>query len=175
MNEQTVVFDELHSTRDECNCPECRRLRAPLTWSMAKRERKYLPTLSDLVDRLSIVQMKSIFLHERKAEYVAEMALITHDIDLILSGLDRPLGAKEVHAICAIMLANREIWLNESKARAGGSEQDKLLKFSHSVNGVRNTAKNVLAEIDGGRRDYKIDAISESLAPEFGNWNIFGC
>jgi hypothetical protein len=167
VNEQTVSFGE------DCNCPECRALRAPWRGSTPRRERKYLPTLSDLVDRLTIVQMKRIFIHERKAEYVAEMALITHDIDLILSGLDRQLGAKEIKAIVVIMLANREIWLNESKAREGSSEQDKLLKFSHSINGVRNTAKNVLSEIDGGRLDYKVDTLSESLVPEFGNWNIF--
>jgi len=136
-------------------------------------QRKYLPTLSDLVDRLTIVQQKAIFIHERKDEYYAEMKLIMHDIDLILSNLDRKISAREVHAIIVIMLSNREIWLNESKAREGSDAQDKLLKFSHSINGVRNTAKNVLAEIDGGRHDYKIDALAESLVPEFGNWDVW--
>ena len=32
-------------------------------------ERKYLPTLSELIDRLSIVQLKEVFITEHKEEY----------------------------------------------------------------------------------------------------------
>lgn len=135
--------------------------------------RKYLPTLADLVDRLTIVQLKSVFIPDHRAEYLEERALIEYDIDLILAGLDRRIGAKEIHAIIVIMLANRFIWENESKARAGGNEQDKLLKITHSINGVRATAKNQLSELVGGRKDYKIDALAADLPPEFGNWNVF--
>lgn len=135
------------------------------------RQRKYLPTLSDLVDRLSIVQLKAIFIPERAKEYASERALIEHDIDMILRG--KSITAAHVHAMLVIMLANRFIWENESKARAGGSEQDKLLKLTHSINGVRNAAKNELADLDGGRKDYKIDSLAADLPPEFGNWKIF--
>lgn len=134
-------------------------------------QRKYLPTLSDLVDRLSIVQLKAIFIPERAKEYAHERALIEHDIDLILK--KKRVTASDVHAILVIMLANRFIWENESKARNGGDEQDKLLKLTHSINGVRNAAKNQLARLDGGRKDYKIDSLAASLPTEFGNWKIF--
>ena len=136
-------------------------------------DRKYLPTLSDLVDRLTIVQLKMIFIPDRQKEYSEERELIMHDIDLILNGLDHKLNARAIMAITLIQLTNRCIWESESKARAGGSEQDKLLKFTHSINGVRNTAKNVLAEEAGGRKDYKIDALAADLPEEFGNWDIF--
>ena len=137
-------------------------------------ERKYLPTLSELIDRLSIVQLKMIFIPEHKAEYADERAKIEHDIDVIFDKMNViGVSAKHVRAMLVIMLANRFIWENESKARAGGSEQDKLLKLTHSINGVRNTAKNVLAELEGGRRDYKIDCLAAELGDQFGNWNIF--
>jgi hypothetical protein len=136
-------------------------------------QRKYLPTLADLVDRLTIVQLKLIFLPERKVEYTIERDLILHDIDVILSALPQGLNAKAVMAITMIQLTNRCIWESESKARAGGNEQDKLLKMTHSINGVRNTAKNVLSEEAGGRKDYKIDALSADLPPEYGHWNVF--
>lgn len=136
-------------------------------------ERKYLPTLSDLIDRLTIVQLKMIFIPDRRKEYIEERELIMHDIDLILNELDHKLNAKAVMAITMIQLTNRCIWESESKARAGGNEQDKLLKFTHSINGVRNTAKNVLSEEAGGRKDYKIDALAADLPEELGNWNIF--
>ena len=136
-------------------------------------ERKYLPTLADLVDRVTIVQLKMIFIPDRREEYIAERELILHDIDLILNGLDHKLNARSIMAITMIQLTNRCIWESESKARAGGNEQDKLLKFTHSINGVRNTAKNVLSEEVGGRKDYKIDALAADLPEDFGNWQVF--
>jgi hypothetical protein len=132
-------------------------------------ERKYLPTFAELVDRLSIVQLKAIFIPEHADEYYREMGLIMHDLDLIRPEMD----ARSIHAILVIAISNRYIWENEAKARAGGSEQDKLLKLTHSINGVRNTAKNVLAARSGERRDYKVDALAAELHEEFGNWNIF--
>ena len=126
--------------------------------------RKYLPTFSELIDRLSIVILKSIFIPENKEAYEQEQALILHDIDEILSesmqgAESSPVNAGMIRAMLVIMLTNRYIWENESKARQGGSEQDKLLKLTHSINGVRNTAKNVLSIGLGERVDLKVDAL----------------
>lgn len=134
-------------------------------------ERKWLPSLAELIDRLSIVQLKEIFIPDHKAEYAAERELIEHDIDVLLA--DKKLDARAVRAILIVMLSNRVIWENESKARAGGSEQDKHLKFTHSINGVRNRAKNIIAELEGGRKDFKLDCLAAELDPAFGNWDIF--
>ena len=142
----------------------------------ANGSRRYLPTLSDLVDRLVIVQLKALFIPERRGEYLEERGLIEHDIDLILSAVERNeerLKAADVHAIVAIALTNHLIWINELKARAGGSEQDKLLKLTHSLNGQRNAAKNKLARVDQGRRDFKVDCFAADLVEEFGHLQIF--
>ena len=82
--------------------------------------RKYLPTLSELIDRLSIVQLKEVF-----------------------------------------------IWHNESNYRKGIKDGNNL-ELTHGINGIRNTAKNKIQEIAGGRKDYKIDC----LAAEFKDWEI---
>ena len=50
---------------------------------MEKPPRKFLPTFSDLIDRLSICLLKSIFIPENKKQYIEEISLIKHDIDLI--------------------------------------------------------------------------------------------
>jgi hypothetical protein len=133
--------------------------------------RKYLPTFAELIDRLSIVILKSIFIPENKEAYENEQELIMHDIDEILG--ESKVNAHMIRAMLIIMLTNRYIWENESRARAGGSEQDKLLKLTHSINGVRNTAKNAVAKELGERVDLKIDALAAELTTEFGNWNIF--
>jgi len=142
-------------------------------------QRKYLPTLAELIDRLSIVQLKAIYIPENAAAYNAERALIEHDIDMLLSpeAVDARdwthLTAKDVRAIMVVMLSNNTIWMNESKARAGGEDQDKLLKFTHSINGVRNTAKNMIASSVNERVDLKTDCFAEKLVAEFGAWDIF--
>ncbi len=46
--------------------------------------RKYLPTLSELIDRLSIVQLKEVFIAGHKEEYAQEISDIVHDINLTL-------------------------------------------------------------------------------------------
>jgi hypothetical protein len=141
--------------------------------------RKYLPTFADLIDRLSIVILKSVFISEHHDAYMEERKLIEHDIAIILGPKPEiargwiPLTAEEISAVMIIMLANRFIWENEAKARLGGSEQDKLLKLTHSINGVRNRAKNILAKYWGHRQDLKIDSFAADLDPAFGNWNLF--
>ena len=141
-------------------------------------QRKYLPTLAELIDRLSIVLLKAIFIPEHHQEYLVERMLIEHDIDLELRRCvpiqkGRWINAKIVTATLMLMLSNRYIWENESKARQGGSEQDKLLKLTHSINGVRSTAKNIIAKEFGNRTDKKVDCFAAELEESFGNWNVF--
>jgi hypothetical protein len=139
-------------------------------------DRKYLPTFAELVDRLSIVILKSVFISENREAYRAEIALIEHDLDKILYGLDYAvapsLDAKCVRAILVVMLTNRFIWENEGQAREGGRDVEKL-RSTHAVNGIRNTAKNVLAKYFGERVDLKIDCLAANLPAELGNWNVF--
>ena len=46
--------------------------------------RRYLPTLSELIDRLSIAQLKEVFISKHKDEYSKEIKDIINDIQLIL-------------------------------------------------------------------------------------------
>ena len=46
--------------------------------------RKFLPTLNELIDRLSIHQLKEVFIPENKENYAKEIKDMMHDIDLIL-------------------------------------------------------------------------------------------
>ena len=59
------------------------------------------------------------------------------------------------------------IWHNESNYRKGIKDGNNL-ELTHGINGIRNTAKNKIQEIVGGRKDYKIDC----LAADFKDWEI---
>ena len=47
---------------------------------MAK-DRRWLPTLNELIDRLSIHQLKEVFIAENKKNYAKEIKDMMHDID----------------------------------------------------------------------------------------------
>lgn len=129
--------------------------------------RKYLPTLSELIDRLSIVQLKEVFISEHKDEYSDEISAIIHDIQLILDSEDGKITAETIRAIVVLSQMNLHIWHNESNYRKGIKDGNNL-ELTHGLNGIRNTAKNKIQEIVGGRKDYKIDC----LAAEFKDWEI---
>jgi len=134
--------------------------------------RKYLPTLSELVDRLSIAQLKEVFISEHKDEYAQEISDILYDIQMILEEKQSSEGhmvvdAKTIRAIVVLSQMNLHIWHNESNYRKGIKDGNNL-ELTHGLNGIRNTAKNKIQEIVGGRKDYKIDC----LAAEFKDWEI---
>jgi hypothetical protein len=130
------------------------------------KTRKYLPTLSELIDRLSIVQLKEVFITEHKGEYSKEIKDILNDIDILLSTAEQ-IDAEVIRAIVVLSQMNLHIWHNESNYRRGIKDGNNL-ELTHGLNGIRNTAKNKIQEIMGGRKDYKIDC----LAADFKNWEI---
>mgnify|MGYP006220063575 CR=1 FL=1 len=125
--------------------------------------RRYLPTISELIDRLSIIQLKEVFIPENKKEYAKEIKDIMYDLDEM--GVD----ATFIRAVVVLTQMNLHIWHNESEARSGTDAGENLL-LTHGLNGIRNTAKNIIQDKleDGNRKDYKIDCI----AAEFKDWEV---
>lgn len=129
--------------------------------------RKYLPTLSELIDRLSIAQLKEVFITEHKGEYSKEIKDIVHDIQLLLDESEGNIDSETIRAIVVLAQMNLHIWHNESNYRKGIKDGNDL-ELTHGLNGIRNTAKNKIQEVSGGRKDYKIDC----LAADFKDWEI---
>lgn len=129
--------------------------------------RRYLQTLSELIDRLSIVQLKEVFIPEHKAEYSQEINDIVHDIQVIIDENTAVLDADTIRAIVVVAQINLHIWHNESNYRRGIKDGNNL-ELTHGLNGIRNTAKNKIQEVIGGRKDYKVDC----LAAEWKDWEI---
>ena len=127
-------------------------------------DRKYLPTLSELIDRLTITQLKEVFITDHKSEYGDEIDDIVHDIEILLK--DKEITGKVIRAIIVLAQMNLHIWHNETEVRKGTGDGN--LELTHGLNGIRNTAKNMIQEIVGGRKDYKIDC----LAADFKDWEI---
>ncbi len=128
---------------------------------------KYLPTLSELIDRLSIVQLKEVFIPEHKNEYSKEISDIIHDIQAHIDENDAVIDAEVIRAVVVLSQMNLHIWHNETNYRKGIKDGNNL-ELTHGLNGIRNTAKNKIQEVVGGRKDYKVDC----LAADFKDWEI---
>lgn len=131
-------------------------------------ERKYLPSLGELIDRLSIDQIKEVKIPDAKEQYASEMQNVMHDIDLILQQSKIQLDAEAVRAIVVLAQMNLHIWENESKCRSEGKLGGSDLRLTHGLNGIRTEAKNKINVIEGSSQDHKIDC----LAAEFDDWKI---
>jgi len=130
-------------------------------------QRRYLQTLSELIDRLSIVQLKEVFIPEHKTEYSQEIRDIVHDIQLILDEQNGKVTAETIRAIIVLAQMNLHIWHNESNYRRGIKDGNNL-ELTHGLNGIRNTSKNIIQEVIGGRKDYKVDC----LAADWKDWEV---
>ena len=85
---------------------------------------------------------------------------------MILNDENVRLSGKDVRAIVVLSQMNLHIWHNETKYRAGTGDGN--LGLTHGLNGIRNTAKNMIQENVGGRKDFKIDCIPA----EFKHWEV---
>ena len=85
-------------------------------------DRKFLPTLNELIDRLSIHQLKEVFIPENKENYGKEIQDMLHDIDLILKQNSGKITAETIRAIIVLAQMNTHIWYNETKVRNGDKD-----------------------------------------------------
>ena len=74
------------------------------------KQRKYLPTISDLIDRLSIIQLKEVFIPEHKDEYADEIQDIVEDLEELMRW-EKPTG-EMIRAIIVLAQINAHIRYN---------------------------------------------------------------
>ena len=131
-------------------------------------KRKWLPNLSDLIDRLSIHQLKEVFMKENKNKYSVDMKKIINDIDIIIEERNIKCSADIIHAIVFLAQINTHIWYNESSVRKNKNQDLSLLKLTHGLNGLRNKTMNYILDLIGQKegKDWKTDC----LAAEFKDW-----
>jgi hypothetical protein len=133
-------------------------------------KRNFLPHFAELVDRLSINQLKEVFIPEHKDKYNNDMDNIVLDLDSMIQESDWKINGDIIRAIIALSQINAHIWYNESKVRKGESQDLNLLKLTHGLNGIRSNLQNYILDAlnSGDRKDWKTDC----LAAEFNDWKI---
>lgn len=113
-------------------------------------DRKYLPTMADLIDSLTINHIKAVKFRDKKRAYEKEMSNICHDIDLILKQKNVSITDTFVHTIVRIAQLNLFIWNLKDKMHSANPKQyAQYLTQAHKLNGERNTMKNKISHIVG--------------------------
>ncbi len=121
---------------------------------MSEANRLFLPPLAELIDRLTVDQIKEVVFQERTA-IREEMKRIEHDLNMIIEEKNIKLDATLIRVIIALAQLNLHIWNNKDIMEAHhASEPDRymeLLKLSHQLNGIRNRLKNHLLVLSGDK------------------------
>jgi len=112
----------------------------------------YLPPLAELLDRLTIAQIKLNLLDEGQADFENEINSLKHDVELLMQNLGISPGGEFVHLVVVLAQINLHIWHNKDLMQVNLDDDGKylaLLKLSHQLNGIRNRIKNRFLEIEG--------------------------
>ncbi len=118
---------------------------------MENENRQYVPPLAELIDSLTIYQIKEVMIPEQKESLAEEIGKIAHDIDLIVKERGLKLSARLIRIIIAIAQMNLFIWHNKDEMQKDPEKYMDLLKLAHQLNGVRNRMKNILLEEVGDK------------------------
>lgn len=121
-------------------------------------ERKFMPSFSELTDRLNIVIQKIAFAENEtmKAAFVEERDNIIHDINIFLSEGVKVTG-EMISVICALQFINYAIWSNEAGGRGDG--ETKNYELTHGLNANRAECKKRISQLANGRIDHKLNYI----------------
>ena len=107
--------------------------------------RKFLTPLSELIDRLTVDQIKQLLNKDDSQESLKkEMQNIMHDIDQIINDKKTKLDSEIIRMIIILSQINLHIWNLKDKMEKDKNGYDKNLKLAHQINGSRNQIKNKL-------------------------------
>ncbi|MFC1900277.1 hypothetical protein ACFLYN_01650 [Chloroflexota bacterium] len=111
------------------------------------KARQFNVTFADLVDNLTIDQIKEVLLPEEQAKtYASEIAQLEHDIDIILSEKEIKLTAEHLRMIILLAQVNLYVWYNKDKMTGEPKNYMELLRFAQDLNSLRNHVKNLILE-----------------------------
>lgn len=131
---------------------------------------RFVPGLGDLVDRLTVDQLKEAFHESIRTSVRTEIADLEHDIDGWADRHQIKLSGRNVRIIIVLAQINYEIWMCKEGMAAEPKRYGQWLKRAHQLNGIRNQMKNLLlAEVQTGTR---VCRASNVLVDDLKDWNI---
>lgn len=118
---------------------------------MADKERLFLTPFAELIDRLTVDQIKEVLLPIGKESYAEEMRRLCHDIDLLVEERNMLISSRLLRIVVVLAQMNVHIWYLKDRMQEDGERYNEFLKLAHQLNGIRNRMKNLLLEEAGER------------------------
>src|SRR5579862_9781101 len=87
-----------------------KKAKKPARKEPAATERLHLPSFADLIDQLTIDQIKEVLKPQNKQAYAREMRNIMHDIDALIGETEIKMSARTLRIAIAIAQMNLHIW-----------------------------------------------------------------
>lgn len=107
-------------------------------------------TFAELVDQLTVDQIKEVLLPEEQARnYASEIERLEHDIDLLINEKEIRLPAQFLRMIILLAQVNLYVWHNKDKMTNEPDNYMELLRFAQDLNSLRNYIKNLILEETG--------------------------
>lgn len=116
---------------------------------MDDKQRQCLVPFSELLDKLTITQIKEILVPEQRASFSEEIRRLTHDINLISEGKVVKVTARFIRLIIVLAQINLHIWHTKEIMMENPDRFEECMKLAHQLNGIRNQTKNLLMEEAG--------------------------
>ena len=122
---------------------------------MDKKFRTHHESISDLIDRMSILQLKVVFDAASRASYEEEMRRIEDDLDFLCTKATVVLDTMLIWLVVALAQINLHIWKTKEIMQSDPMRFNEKMKLAHQLNGIRNQLKNRIAEYSGGSSKQK--------------------
>lgn len=131
---------------------------------------RFVPSLGDLIDRLTVDQLKEAFHENIRKSVRNEIHDLEHDIDGWAERHHIKLSGRNVRVVIVLAQINYEIWMCKERIREDPQHYDRWLKRAHQLNGIRNQMKNLLlARVQGESR---VCGASNVSVDDLQDWNI---
>jgi len=114
--------------------------------------RQFLPPMSELIDRLTVTQIKQNLLRDNLGDFSAEISKLTSDINLIINEKNIAASGELIRAIVMMSQINLHIWRNKDLMQENLENEPTYLTYlkkAHQMNGVRNLLKNYILGLEG--------------------------
>ena len=118
----------------------------------ASKPRQFLPPLSEIIDRMTVTQIKLNLIESGKADFKSELQRLSNDIDIIIGERSIPASSELIYSIVMLAQLNLHIWQNKDEMQLNLENEAiylSLLKRAHQLNGFRNQIKNRILLLEG--------------------------
>lgn len=113
---------------------------------MDDKQRQCLVPFSELLDKLTITQIKEVLVPEQRASFSEEIQRLTHDINNISEEEAVKVTARYIRLIIVLAQINLHIWHTKEIMMEDPERFEECMKLAHQLNGIRNQVKNRLTQ-----------------------------